>query len=77
MGFNRRTLKRLEKRGLAPCPQCGGLSLEQPGRIVLKYEGTPAEGFPADPAERCSRCSRPLWTVVNIIYDEEGGGGLS
>ncbi len=37
-------------------------------------DGTPAEGFPDDPGERCSRCDRPLWTVLNIIYDEEGGG---
>jgi hypothetical protein len=73
VGFNRRTLKRLEKRGLAPCPKCGR-SPDEPGRLAVKDGGTPTEGFPADPAERCSRCGRPLWTVVNIVYDEEGEG---
>ncbi len=74
MGFSRRTLRRLEKRGLAPCPECV-LSPDEPGRIAVVDDGTPAEGFPADPGERCSRCDRPLWTVLNIIYDEEEGGG--
>ena len=75
MGFNRRTLKRLEKRGLAPCPECGGRSLDEPGRIVLIHDGTPAEGFLADLDERCSRCDRPLWCVVELVYEE--GEGVS
>ena len=76
MGFNRRTLKRLERRGPRPCPECG-LSPEEPGRIVLKYDGTPAEGFfPDDPGECCERCGRALWCVLNLVHDEEGGGGV-
>jgi hypothetical protein len=74
VGFNRRTLRRLERRGPRPCPQCGSLSPDEPGRIVLIHDGTPAEGFPADPDERCSRCDRPLWLVVELVYDEEGEG---
>ena len=30
------------------CPECG-LSPEEPGRIALIHDGTPAEGFPDDP----------------------------
>jgi hypothetical protein len=73
VGFNRRTLKRLEKRGPRPCPKCN-LSPEEPGRIALINDGTPAEGFPDDPEERCERCGRHLFTVIRIVYDEEGEG---
>ena len=74
MGFNRRTLRRLERRGPRPCPECG-LSPDEPGRIALIDDGTPAEGFPDDPEERCERCGRPLWCVIRIVYvDAEGGG---
>ena len=76
MGFSRRTLRRLERRGRGPCPECG-LSPDEPGRIVVRDDGTPAEGFPVDPGECCERCGRPLWCVINIIYGAEGGGGLS
>jgi hypothetical protein len=64
---------RLERRGRLPCPECG-LPPDGPGRIVLIDDGTPAEGFPDDPAERCSRCGRPLWCVIRLIYNEEGEG---
>ena len=58
------------------CHECG-LPPDGPGHIVLIDDGRPAEGFPDDPAERCSRCDHPLWCVINIIYGKEGGGGLS
>ena len=58
------------------CPECG-LTPEGPGRIVLIDDGTPAEGFPDDPEERCSRCDRPLWCVVQIVYEEEGEGAIA
>jgi hypothetical protein len=73
VGFSRRTLRRLERRGPRPCPECG-LSPDEPGRIALIDDGTPAEGFPDDPAERCERCGRPLWCVIQIVFDEEGEG---
>jgi hypothetical protein len=55
------------------CLECG-LSQDEPGCIALIDDGTPAEGFPDDPGERCSGCDRPLWCVIRIVYDEEGGG---
>jgi hypothetical protein len=76
VSFIKGRLRRLE--GLMQggrCPECG-LPPEGPGRIVLIDHGTPAEGFPDDPGERCERCGRPLWCVLRIVYDdvEEGGG---
>jgi hypothetical protein len=80
VGFNRRTLRRLERRGPLPCPECG-LSPDEPGRIVVIDDGTPAEGFPDDPEERCpeercERCGRSLWCVIHIVYDDAEGGGV-
>ncbi len=76
MGFNRRTLRRLERRGPRSCPECD-LSPDEPGRIVVIDDGTPAESFPDDPEERCERCGRPLWCVIKVVYDEEGEGAIA
>ncbi len=83
MGFSRQGLKRLEEHGRGRCPECG-LPPDGPGGIALVDDGVPGEGFPDDPAERCGRCGRcgrPLWCVIQIVYDsagdEEWGGGLS
>jgi hypothetical protein len=73
VGFNRRTLRTLERRGRRPCPECG-LSPDEPGHIVVIHDGTPAEGFPDDPAECCERCGRHLFTVIHLVYNEEGEG---
>ena len=71
MSFIKGRLRRLEGRMQGGrCPECG-LSPEGPGRIVLIDDGTPAEGFPDDPGERCGR---PLWCVIHLLYDEEGEG---
>jgi hypothetical protein len=43
--------------------------------MVLIFDGTPAEGFPDDPEERCERCGRPLWCVIRIVYDDDAEGG--
>jgi hypothetical protein len=53
------------------------LSPEEPGRIALIDDGTPAEGFPDDPDERCSRCDHALWCVIRLIYHEEGEGAVA
>jgi hypothetical protein len=58
------------------CQECG-LPPDGPGRIVVIDDGTPAEGFPDDPRERCSRCDHPLWCVIRLVYDEEGEGAIA
>ena len=75
MSFIEGRLRRLEGRMQGGrCPECG-LTPDGPGRIVLKGDdGTPAEGFPDDPEERCSRCGRYLWCVIRLVYHEEGEG---
>ena len=55
------------------CQECG-LPPDGPGRIVLIDDGTPAEGFPDDPEERCELCGRPLWCMIRLVYGEEGEG---
>ena len=77
MSFINGRLRRLEGRMQGGrCPECG-LTPDGPGRIVLIDDGTPAEGFPDDPEERCSRCGRPLWCVIRLVYDEEGEGAIA
>ena len=70
-------LKRLEERGRGGrCPECG-LPPDRHGLIALIDDGSPGEGFPEDPEERCERCGRRLWCVIEIVYDSpaaEGGG---
>ncbi len=74
MSFIEDRLRRLEGRMQGGrCPKCG-LPPNGHGRIVLVDDGRPAEGFPADPEERCSRCRRPLWCVIRLVYSEEGEG---
>ena len=74
MGFSRNRLRRLEGRGRGSCPECGLTPDGGPGRIVLIDDGTPAKGFPDDPAERCERCGRYLWCVIRLVCEEEGEG---
>jgi hypothetical protein len=71
----RSRLRRLEERGCGGrCPECD-LPPDSPGRIVLVDDGSPGEDFPDDPGERCGRCGRRLWCVIEVVYDDEGGGG--
>jgi hypothetical protein len=77
VSFIKGRLRRLEGRMQGGrCPECG-LPPDGPGRIVLIDDGTPAEGFPDDPGERCSRCDRPLWCVLRLVYEEEGEGAIA
>jgi len=86
MSFINSRLRRAEsaarKGPSGRCPGCG-LPPDGPGRIVYTGEGAPGEGFSGDPAERCTRCGRPLWCVIQVVYDSpsfagdtEGGGGV-
>ena len=60
------------------CPECG-LSPHGPGRIVLFGEAAPHQTLPDNPEERCGSCGRPLWCVIEVVYDSpddtEGGEG--
>jgi len=70
-------LRRLEGRRLGGrCPECG-LSPDEPGRIVLIDDDVPSEDFPDNPGECCERCGRPLYTVVRLVYHEEGEGAIA
>jgi hypothetical protein len=76
VSFFKGRLRRLEGRMQGGCcPECD-LPPDGPGRIALIDDGTPAEGFPDDPEERCERCGRPLWSVIRIVYDAAEGGGV-
>jgi len=67
-------LRRLEGRMQGGrCPECD-LSPDEPGRIAVIDDGIPVSGFPDDPGERCERCGRHLWCVLNLVYEEGGEG---
>ncbi len=80
MSINSR-LRRVEatsRKGSGRCGKCG-LPPDGPGYTVLIDDGSPEEGFPNNPEERCSRCGRRLWCVIEVVYDSPGdterGGG--
>jgi hypothetical protein len=65
-------LRRLEERDDS-CPECG-LTPGGHGRITVINEQLPGESFAGDPDERCARCGRSLYTVLRVVYGDEGGG---
>jgi hypothetical protein len=82
MSFIEGRLRRLEgcMQG-GRCPECG-LTPDGPGHIVLIDGERPERSFDGDPDERCSRCGRPLWCVIRLVYEDAydtseaaGGGG--
>jgi hypothetical protein len=66
-------LRRLEERGSGECAECG-LGPDGRGYLVIVNEERPEESFQGDPDERCARCGRRLYTVIEVVYGDEGGG---
>ena len=77
MGSIDSRLRRLEEQGHR-CPECGltpdGSSA---GRIAVINEEHPDKSFDGNPDERCDRCGRSLYTVIRVVYGEQGGRGVS
>ena len=46
------------------CPECG-LWPDAGGRVVYA-ESFATAGIPEDPQERCARCGRRLWFVIEV-----------
>jgi hypothetical protein len=70
-------LRRLEERGRGGiCPECGFTpDARRPFAVI--YEEHPEKSFDGDPDERCPRCGRELYVVINVVYEgEEGEGAL-
>lgn len=66
-------LRRIEERAgsAGRCPECGQRSSDGQGqRIVFIDEGAPRGGFQGDSHERCERCGRFLYTVIQVVYDD-------
>jgi hypothetical protein len=77
MGSIEARLRRLEESGRGgPCPECG-LRPESPKPIAVINEAHPDKSFDGDPGERCTRCGRSLYTVLRVVYDEEGEGAVA
>ena len=79
MGSIDSRLKRLEESGQGgDCPECG-FPPDGPGYIVYKDEEDPKRSFQGDRDERCKRCGRRLYFVIEVARSsparEEGGGG--
>jgi hypothetical protein len=58
------------------CPECDLAPGERRPLAVIDEEH-PDKGFGGDPHERCERCARPLYTVVRLVYEEEGEGAIA
>jgi len=70
-------LRRLEEReGGGSCPECG-LPPDGHGYLVPMDEEHPEKCFDGNPAERCGRCGRFLYTVIRVVYDDTEGEGAT
>ncbi len=81
MGSIDSRLRRLEESGHGGiCPECG-FPPDCRGIIVLIDEDNPERSVQGDPGERCKRCGRRLYTVIEVVRgeprDHEEGGGDS
>ena len=68
MGFSRRTLRRLERRALVPCPECG-YARDDYRPLAVVYSTKPEKSFDGDPYKRCLRCGQGLYVVCHVVYD--------
>ena len=69
MSFIKSRLRRIEQRTRGgSCPECG-LPPDGVRRIVTSDPERPDRWFPDNPHECCPRCGRPLWTIIQIVYD--------
>jgi hypothetical protein len=75
VGFSDR-LRRLEGRGRGPCPECG-LPPDGHRRIAVINEERPETSFDGDPDELCGRCGRLMWTLIRVVYGDEGEGAVA
>jgi hypothetical protein len=81
MGSIDSRLKRLEEQGRGGvCPECG-FPPNSEGTIVLIDEEDHERSFKGDPNERCQRCGRLLYFVIEVVYgspasEDAGGGGI-
>jgi hypothetical protein len=61
-------LRRLEKQGRGGiCPECK-LPPDGHGHTVIIDPDHPEKSFAGDRDERCGRCGRVLYTVIEIVY---------
>ena len=68
-------LRRLEEsKHAGRCPECGLAPHERRPPAVIN-EARPEMSFDGDPNERCGRCGHPLYTVMRVVYGDEGGRG--
>jgi hypothetical protein len=67
-------LRHLEGQGHR-CPECG-LTPDEHGRPVAIYDD-PEKGFQGDTDEKCNRCGRSLYTVIRVVYEDEGEGAVA
>jgi hypothetical protein len=74
VGFSRRTLRQLERRGRGSCQECG-LPPDGPGRMVLIDDGTPAEGFPDDPGGGAANAAGGRCGALYGLFTRRRGRG--
>jgi predicted RNA-binding Zn-ribbon protein involved in translation (DUF1610 family) len=60
-------IRALEVREGLPCPECG-LTPFEGGYTVITYEGEEETA-----QQYCPQCGRPIYTIISVVYEGEGG----